>query len=99
MRVSSNLPRMVPFRTCSPLSEGSMGGRWRCWAHVLRSVQAVLSGVYYPLKEHGVCTTEEYLAMAMECWYGIHKCGDRITSEHGFLGGCLPVDRCCYAVS
>ena len=45
MRVSSNLPRMVPFRTCSPLSEGLMGGRWRCWAHVLRSVEAVLSGV------------------------------------------------------
>ena len=43
--MSSNLPRMVPFRTCSPLSEGLMGGRWRCWAHVLRSVQAVLSGV------------------------------------------------------
>ena len=43
--MSSNLPRMVPFRTCSPLSEGLMGGRWRCWAHVLRSVEAVLSGV------------------------------------------------------
>ena len=43
--MSSNLPWMVPFRTCSPLSEGLMGGRWRCWAYVLRSVEAVLSGV------------------------------------------------------
>jgi hypothetical protein len=46
--------------------------------------QATLSGVYYPAEEHSVCSNEEYLAVALESWYGIGSCRHPADADPGF---------------